>query len=236
MQGTGTKTDPFIPETWDDFVTAVGTEEAYVSLPAGGGTYDMNEIAPEGNLTIDIRCAEIQGNEWSIIRAYNFRVYAGDCKIYNLHFLDFLLENSGEYGMIVDGYFYYCKFSGIISGYEQCVFGTRFEKRYCSFNFKYIGESYSINYYAGKMYFCNITINHADSQIPILLSVSVHGDNLLVNHVSNGHNGIFLDGKLCVLCSDLGNVIANSSGRRIDVTDEQLRDVSYLCSIGFPIV
>jgi hypothetical protein len=33
MTGTGTQNDPFIPNTWDDFVTAIGTSEAYVELP-----------------------------------------------------------------------------------------------------------------------------------------------------------------------------------------------------------
>lgn len=33
MTGTGTQNDPFIPNTWDDFVTAIGTSGAYVELP-----------------------------------------------------------------------------------------------------------------------------------------------------------------------------------------------------------
>ena len=33
MQGDGTQANPYIPNTWDDFVTAIGTSEAYVELP-----------------------------------------------------------------------------------------------------------------------------------------------------------------------------------------------------------
>ena len=33
MTGTGTQNDPFIPNTWSDFVTAIGTSGAYVELP-----------------------------------------------------------------------------------------------------------------------------------------------------------------------------------------------------------
>lgn len=33
MTGTGTQNDPFIPNTWGDFVTAIGTSGAYVELP-----------------------------------------------------------------------------------------------------------------------------------------------------------------------------------------------------------
>ncbi len=47
MQGNGTQESPFIPENWEEFVTAVGASGAYVSMPDGGGYFDMNEIAPE---------------------------------------------------------------------------------------------------------------------------------------------------------------------------------------------
>lgn len=33
MTGIGTQNDPFIPNTWDEFVTAIGTSGAYVELP-----------------------------------------------------------------------------------------------------------------------------------------------------------------------------------------------------------
>lgn len=33
MQGTGTQNDPFVPNTWDDFVVAIATSGAYVELP-----------------------------------------------------------------------------------------------------------------------------------------------------------------------------------------------------------
>lgn len=33
MQGDGTQANPYIPNTWDDFVTAIGTSGAYVELP-----------------------------------------------------------------------------------------------------------------------------------------------------------------------------------------------------------
>lgn len=33
MTGTGIQNDPFVPQDWDDFVTAIGTSGAYVELP-----------------------------------------------------------------------------------------------------------------------------------------------------------------------------------------------------------
>ena len=237
MQGTGTKADPYIPETWDDFVAAVGTVDAYVSLPVEGGTYDMNEIAPEGNFTLNINCTEIQGNEWSISKAYNVKVYANSCNVYNLHFPDFLWEKSSENEMIIDGYFYYCQFTGIISGYRQSIFMSNREKRYCSVNVKFIGESWKVNYSGGKMYFCNIRIDQSDAQPVSGISIAINAENSYIDHVSSAtNNAVSLSGKLNVLHSDLGNYVSDSSGNKHAVTEEQLRDAAYLSSLGFPIV
>ncbi len=47
MTGTGTQNDPYIVDTWPDFVTAIGTSGAYVKV-ADDTVWDMNSIAPEG--------------------------------------------------------------------------------------------------------------------------------------------------------------------------------------------
>lgn len=237
MLGAGTQEFPYIPENWEDFVTAVGTADAYVSLPVEGGMYDMNEIAPEGNFTLNINCTEIQGNEWSISKAYNMQVYASSCNVYNLHFLDFLWEHSSEREMIIDGYFYYCQFTGIISGYRQSIFMSNREKRYCSVNVKFIGESWRVNYAGGKMYFCNIRLDQSDAQLMSGLSIALNAENSYIDHISSSNNNaIALSGELNVLHSDLGSCITDSNGNLHSVTDEQLRDAAYLSSLGFPIV
>lgn len=61
MTGTGTQADPYIVDTWPDFVTAAGTSGAYVEA-APGLTWDMNDIAPEGVEGIIISCASLKGN------------------------------------------------------------------------------------------------------------------------------------------------------------------------------
>lgn len=66
MTGTGTQADPYIPALWSEFVTAIGTQGAYVSL-AEGTIWDMNDIAPEGfTTTITIAAASIAGNGLTI--------------------------------------------------------------------------------------------------------------------------------------------------------------------------
>lgn len=47
MTGTGTQNDPYIVDTWPDFVTTIGTSGAYVKV-ADDTVWDMNSIAPEG--------------------------------------------------------------------------------------------------------------------------------------------------------------------------------------------
>lgn len=66
MTGTGTQADPFFPTNWSEFLTAVGTENAYVECPADE-EWDMNEIAPNG-LTSDLdwRAKEVRGNNLAI--------------------------------------------------------------------------------------------------------------------------------------------------------------------------
>lgn len=66
MTGTGTQADPYIVDTWEDFVTAVGTSGAYVEV-APDIVWDMNEISPEG-VTIDWNCTSLQGNGAVIAR------------------------------------------------------------------------------------------------------------------------------------------------------------------------
>lgn len=61
MTGTGTQNDPYIVDTWPDFVTAIGTSGAYVRV-ADDTVWDMNSIAPEG-ITQSLQVnANVDGN------------------------------------------------------------------------------------------------------------------------------------------------------------------------------
>lgn len=62
MTGTGTQADPYVPSTWAEFVTAIGTASAYVSVPEGT-VWDMNDIAPEGiSSAITVAANRVEGN------------------------------------------------------------------------------------------------------------------------------------------------------------------------------
>lgn len=250
MLGAGTQEFPYIPENWEDFVTAVGTADAYVSLPVEGGTYDMNEIAPEGNFTLNINCAEIQGNEWIIAKAYNIDINLSGSvaqTINNLHLQDFLHDKTAAKEDVISNYsnttFYCCKFSGILaSGGEFFGYDGGTINR-CSFNVKFIGDSHLI-VSAGdymKFKFCQFKFDHSACTTQSHYSRVMRLSNCYVED-SPTKEGYYIyperwNSQNSVVVSDNGNfIIINGGDDKYTVTDEQLRDAAYLSSLGFPIV
>lgn len=132
MTGTGTQADPFIVDNWEDFVTAVGTVDAYIQFPEGGGVIDLNDIAPQGIPEISASCKSITGNDWIIQNLYcrghrGFSTVRGKyVSIDKLHFLNFFFDDGGEriqFGTLFSSseeerqgyYFNECKFSGLMN-------------------------------------------------------------------------------------------------------------------------
>jgi hypothetical protein len=70
MTGTGTQTDPYIVDNWDDFITATGESGAYVAFPEGGGVIDVDKVYPLGVPKITMNCTQIDGNGWEIRGLY----------------------------------------------------------------------------------------------------------------------------------------------------------------------
>ena len=185
MTGTGTQADPFIVDNWPDFVTAVETSGAYVAFPEGGGTIDMNSVAPEGIQQVQLRCASIEGNGWNICNLYTVGHGAfysqSSVTITGLNFLDFYGDFQSEAARFFDSssdYPYHytfslCKFSGLLTGtYNRAGFsvawvsgGSHIRLHRCSVNlrlngsikFIYYGGSWNSN--ANMADFCNIQIS-----------------------------------------------------------------------------
>ena len=238
MQGTGTQTDPYIPENWEEFLTATGTSEAYVSLPEGGGVFDMNRIAPDGGLTVNIKCAEIQGNGWEIRNAYNVRflISSGYKRISKLHFLNFHYDkNSIPFDLGSDTTISECKFSGILalpSSYSVISSG---KLRRCSFNFKFIDKAFR-SFLNARFYFCKAVIDHSDSTATYDEDENMRYYNCFFEHKTNADNRqLYFSGNSSILHSDAGNYILSATGAKVGVTEDQLRDAEYLRSVGFPI-
>ena len=98
MTGSGTQADPYIPTTWAEFVTAIGTSGAYVSL-AEGTVWDMNEIAPSGAGTVTVSATQVTGNGATIKNLYfnggGFD-FTANTAISNMKFTNVLAENSAN--------------------------------------------------------------------------------------------------------------------------------------------
>lgn len=179
MQGNGTQENPYIPENWDEFVEAVGTADAYVSVPEGT-TYDCNKIAPTGMPEIEFNCTELNGNNLTILKPFNLRFWikSDSSKTHtakNIHVNDFYQNTSGwamfslkdeEYSKIN---IYDSTFSGVVdqgdSLYEQWHLigedgGTKYRNQSatrCSGNIMLTGEMNGIGL-AYHNYFCNFNV------------------------------------------------------------------------------
>ena len=107
MTGTGTQADPYVPSIWSEFVTAIGTQNAYVAL-AAGTVWDMNEIAPTGVGLITVNAVSIAGNCAEIKNLFfnngGFKLQY-NVTISNLKFINMLAE-SCNYIFGIDVYEY----------------------------------------------------------------------------------------------------------------------------------
>lgn len=128
ISGTGTRADPYIVDTWADFVTAVGGNQAYVEVDTSTvNTWDFPKIV-EGGLTAGVawNAASVNGNGLTIKGLYGSNIqyfFMGSSTtsrkyIYNINFLDFNKSFDISYWFNRAEYFTFgnCQFSGVIDG------------------------------------------------------------------------------------------------------------------------
>lgn len=250
MQGNGTQVDPYIPENWDEFVQAIGTYDAYVTMPESGGIFDMKKIAPKGGITVDIKCRLIEGSDWEIRNAYNclFSVDGiaaqNEVTIRRLHFLNFYIDKCElirAYSLILSE----CKFSGTAAFYDkqQAFLNlTSGNVNGCSFNIKLDGKTILLNNSTYVIYFdyTNAIIdqsNYNSYSVPLYVTST----NSFFEHIANA-NGIKIylspdkNSKSSIVHSNAGSSVATLTEPYVKVNEDQLKDVEYLRSIRFPIV
>lgn len=260
MTGTGTQNDPYIVDTWSDFITAIGTSGVYVKV-ADDTVWDMNSIAPEGITSLNFNCTELDGNN-AVIRNLYFRAqneygWHFSNNIHDISFINFLYEQSqSNYAHYLVGtsnslLMQRINLSGIIKGTKnQCIFeGTRYEEiKNCSLNLKmligsnkvYISDSNrsAAGYYENN----HIVIDAVNAQI-YNSDYGIHNDNSLVEIVrAEGYSEILprSNARSTIVRYDKGterekNYVFDTTGAWHEVTSAQLQDVEYLWSIGFPI-
>ncbi len=260
MQGTGTQTDPYIPGNWEEFVTAIGTTGAYVELPEGGGTFDMNEIAPTGVGIITANCEEINGNGWTIDNAYNMyfnleEIYRKNKYIKNFHIKDFTIENSTEPLIKNTAADYYwilkdCQISGKrVSGGSKEIFNAGIRFYSCGLNIAFGGNEHFLfdhDYYNRAWgYFCNVRLDYTGCTIDFDVPQESRDGNAYAfdnsflrirTNPDKTQKTAFYSGSVNdIILLDNKNIVIDSTGTSHEVTDEQVRNPAYLNSIGFPI-
>lgn len=256
MQGDGTKENPFIPTAWDEFVYAVGySKEAYVTMPEGGGTFDMNKIDPTGKLTVNVNCLVLDGNDWVIESPANTQFvitqdgnndsrdekggwcYSSNGVINRLHFHNIISDAKQVLNLNVAN-LTNCKISGIIGGSPDNYAFGRGELNQCSVNLKFIDKACEIAADSSSKTRLNYTkaiIDSSDSQG--IIYNRIRGNYAKIFHTTNANDSMFsIYGNATLYISNASNYVTSTTGSRTTVTDEQLKDVAYLRSIGFPIM
>ena len=157
MTGTGTQADPYIVDTWADFVTAVGKSDVYVEC-AEGTVWDMNDIAPDGiSSRINIYAKSINGNGVIIKKLYftsnaSF-FFANSTSVTGVDFLDSLVESGTFIYRSGSAMFQECRFSGIIQDstfFYNTANSSAYIKR-SSINLQFQGNSLlCCGYYVGN--------------------------------------------------------------------------------------
>lgn len=160
--GTGTAQDPFIVDTWADFITAVGTADAYVEVDTSQiSVWDFPREVPSGlSSTVTWSAASVDGKGLTIKGLFGSatRWFSGTTSgtkiISNLNLLD-MSKTSATTGVLY-GRAYECRncdFSGIIEGgyfFESYSGGTIIfttgilgnnDPKGCSFSLKFSGDS-----------------------------------------------------------------------------------------------
>ena len=280
MTGSGTQADPYIPTTWAEFVTAIGTSSAYVSVPEGT-VWDMNEIQPTGySSAIEWKALRVDGNNAQIKNLYFYSTgrfimpNANYAAIYNIKFLNFLIEDSAlvdtsaYYNYSVP--FYSCSFSGkLINGaLSKSNSGNdnnrQISFRQCSMNLELSGNSAIFNTYSNSNYFsvnaqnCNLKVSGTSTRtntcqvkmqnclwtgdMPTNLWLQGYTNDFSQYNIFDANIGASrtVTGTTWAMRGNIVNSDKIVSGATVDsaysrVNSAQLRDASYLASIGFPI-
>lgn len=186
MTGTGTQADPYIVDNWPDFCTAIGTVDAYVEFPQGGGNIDFNNYSPTGlSASVPVRCKSIKGNGWTISNIYCLGkdVFYSYTKVYieRLNFLDFYVDFQTERRKFFwhdndnsnDAEFHQCAFSGVLVSRDDAqetglffiaYYYSRVQCEQCSINVQ-LGNGCKLYYVGGTgvstynhLSYCNIKL------------------------------------------------------------------------------
>lgn len=264
MTGTGTQADPYIVSTWEDFVTAIGTEQAYVEFPENT-IIDMNDVVPEGiGEMIYIKCTQFDAKGGEIKNLFfttggrflmDTSVSTGTI-IKNLKLINMRADDEG-FRFFRNGKMQNCIISGSFGGEEMFnLSSNRFVLESCSIN----AQLQSGTKFTTSQWDDERSLNVNNSIINLSGSVRSDGGTLVLSNsllqgkIPTTYFYTFYNSLIdCIVPANTslgGHGYTNDKGyinsskfeegvtttnQYILVTNEQLQDTNYLFDIGFPI-
>lgn len=264
MTGTGTQADPYVVSTWGDFVTAIGTNQAYVEFPENI-VIDMNNVTPEGiSDVVEIKCTQFdaKGGEIKNLffttggRFYTHSDNTWDSTIKNLKLLNMRADDEG-FRFFHSGTIQNCIISGSFGGDAMFDLSRNsFTLESCSVNAQLqSGTKFTTSYWGdGRSLTLKNTIVNLSGSVrsdggTLVLSNSLLQGKIPTTYFYTLYNSLidcivpanasisgysYSGDKGYINSSKFGEGVTTSN-KYILVTNEQLQDVNYLFDIGFPI-
>lgn len=256
MTGSGTQADPYIVDNWADFLTAATISTDTYTEFVEGTVIDINDVQPEGFSSALSLAGHIDGKN-SVIKnlvvndQYGriFDVSGLDMK--NISFLNMrgskkIFERLMSTSSLT---LYKCKFSGRLDNPDDIIYMSRGSCSRCSFTLEIHGSGnvrfnwdsdYSVQYCRidisgtntgnyisiGNVSNCYVTGKHSTK-------IEVYGSTNVVDFTAPAFESDNFASNILVN-SDKCASITQQAGT-YPVTTAQMKDASYLASLGFPI-
>lgn len=182
MTGTGTQADPYIPTTLTEWLTAAGTNGAYVAMDSDINAADDPEYTGELSSQIAFNCYSMDGRDHTIrgitVRAGSFLVKSssGSSYIKNIYMLDMAHKkgNNNAYLMRGGNIYQYIDFNNVRLSAKISVdggavdIGFRINLTNCAINVEYDGVGFcgialfnSVPTYKTTVYVQNVASTNA---------------------------------------------------------------------------
>lgn len=262
ITGTGTQADPYIVDTWTDFVSAFNESSKYITFPADT-VFDFNEIQDyAGKLTgryntvlgNGINFRNIMLETGAFISATNKNTF-DNMRFTNLYFTGdarFISSSNNNNWC----YFINCQFSGVFQGNskfndsgDKLYFGKSLTSVGCGINLKLSEQAvFRATAYSCYCYNCQLTLDCESSATDRSFNIY---NSLIEGNIGGANRSIWAVN--CIVNADIETTLTNSNTSSISVlnsdkiktggsssgfatvTAKQLQNAAYLSSIGFPI-
>ena len=262
MTGSGTENDPYIVETWEEFVSAFYASSKYITFP-DDTILDFNEIQNYSKkltgryntvLGNGVNFRNITLETGAFISATNKNTF-DNMRFTNLYF-------TGDASFVASSlnndwcYFINCQFAGIFQGNskfndsgDKLYFGKSLTSVGCGINLKLSEQAvFRATAYSCYCYNCQLTLDCESSASDT--SINIY-NSLIEGNIGGANRSIWAVN--CVLNANIETTFTNTNTGKVSVanadkigengavngfvavTSEQLKNAEYLSSIGFPI-